>query len=106
MAPIAPGSQNCLKPSTLMFSGKPSKISKNILKLKKRGGEKGSVSPVFHALYVWHFMRDIIFGLSRICGLQSRACGCMLGINPHLNPRGLLEMAQMLNETVLAGCKY
>lgn len=47
---------------------------------------------------VWLFMRDIIFGLLRICRLQSRACGCMLGINPHLNPRGLLEIAQLLNE--------
>lgn len=46
----------------------------------------------------WHFMRDIILGLSRICRLQSRVCGCMLGINPHLNPRGLLEIAQLLNE--------
>lgn len=48
---------------------------------------------------VWHFMCDIIFGLSRICGLQSRTCGCTLGINPHLNPIGRWEIAQMLNET-------
>lgn len=59
-------------------------------------GKTDSVQCLLHPL--WLFMRDIIFGLLRICRLQSRACGCMLGINPHLNPGGLLEIAQLLNE--------
>lgn len=58
------------------------------LKKKKENGWKRVSVLCLPSNPVWHFMCDIIFGLSRICGLQSRTCGCTLGINPHLNPIG------------------